>query len=508
MEASVKVFLILFFIFVFSCNQSDISENFQDDITAIIDDDSESMTETFDSSPDMEIEECHENDQIQDEICESDNFEEVIDTDDDFSITDSVSYDNENLDIDFFEDDYDNGTDNDIDKDNEDVDEVDEDIYEFPCPDGTGGKKCELCVRYVGSKNSVNKNGLSWNTAFNSIQNAVNSAIDAISSGKEKCRIFIEEGTYGISSSIFLLDNISISGGFYDGNVDPDSCDPQNHATILDGGGSTPHILVPASDLTVENLTIKNGNALSSADENGGGILIFSTQNLFIKNCAFISNTGKNGGAIAITDFSDVEILDCKFLNNTATEKGGAIYLNDTGTVTADRNLYSGNNANYGGAVSFENIDSESVYLYNSLFTENSSLQSGSVFHLSDSFPMLAFNTVSKNGTNSSETLNSIGSSDPVLAGNIIFFNNGESISGKVTAYYNNIELNSGTFAGSGNINTDPEFVNFSNGDFHLQSSSECIDAVDLELDFIKNDLEGISRPQNDSFDMGCFETM
>ena len=282
----------------------------------------------------------------------------------------------------------------------------------------------------------------------------------------------------------------------------------ENHKTILDGQGSTAHILIPASDMTVEDLTIKNGNALSSADENGGGILIFSTQGLIIKDCEFISNKGKNGGAVTVTDYSDVEILDCKFLNNTATEKGGAIYLNDTGIVTADRNLYSGNNANYGGAVSFVNVDSESVYIYNSLFTENNSLQSGSVFHLSDSFPMLAFNTIAKNGTNSSETLSSNGSSDPVIAGNIIFFNNGESISGKVTAYYNNIELNSGTFTGSGNINADPEFVNFSDGDFHLQSSSECIDTVDLELDFIKNDLEGISRPQNDSFDMGCFENL
>ena len=214
-----KVVLTLLFIFVLSCNHN-VSEDYEDDVTVFNDDsNSESLTETFDSSPDTDIEEGNENDQIQDEICESDSFEEVIDTD-------SVSDDNENLEIDFFEDDYDNGTDNDIDEDNEDVDEVDNDIYEFPCPDGTGGKNCDLCVRYVNSKNSVNKNGLSWNTAFTSIQNAVNSAIDAISSGKEKCRIFIEEGTYSISSSIFLSDKISITGAFYNGNVDPESCDP------------------------------------------------------------------------------------------------------------------------------------------------------------------------------------------------------------------------------------------------------------------------------------------
>jgi hypothetical protein len=121
---------------------------------------------------------------------------------------------------------------------------------------------------------------------------------------------------------------------------------------------------------------------------------------------------------------------------------------------------------------------------------------------------MLAFNTVSKNGTNSSKTLSSNGSSDPILAGNIIFFNNGESISGNVTAYYNNIEILSGTLPGSGNLNSDPEFTNSSTDNFHLLSNSPCINSVPLELDFIKNDLEGISRPQNDSFDMGCFETM
>lgn len=476
------------------------------------------------------------NDTMMVDVYESDSFNEVPDNDDCCDNEDSGK-----LDVEFYEEDgeidIDNGidsdseintdkdneidsdneisTDNEIDTDKDDtcdndifIDENDEEVYVFPCPEGTGGKNCDLCVRYVSPDNTLNKSGLSWNTAFNSIQNAVNSAIDAISSGKEKCSIFIEEGIYGISSSIFLSDKISITGGFYDGNVDPDFCDPQNHATILDGLGSTPHILIPASDMIVENLTIKNGNALSSADENGGGILIFSTENLLIKNCEFISNTGKNGGAVAITDFSDVEILDCKFLNNTATNLGGAIYLNDTGNVLADRNRFSGNCASSGGAVSFVDVNSEKVYLYNSLFTANNCDLAGSVLHLTDSFPMLAFNTIAKNGTNSSETLKSNGSSDPILAGNIIFFNNGESISGKVTAYYNNIELHSGTFTGSGNINTNPEFVNFSDGDFHLLSSSECIDAVDLELDFIKNDLEGILRPQNSSFDMGCFESM
>ena len=503
-----KVLLTLFFVFVLiSCNQSDISEDYQDDVTTFNDDsDFESVPETLDSSLDMDLADCEENDLIQDEISESDNFEEAIEADD-------YCDDNENLDIDFCEEDYDNGTDNDIDEDNEDVDvDVDEvtddDIYVFPCPDGTGGKNCDLCVRYVSPDNTLNKNGLSWSSAFTSIQNAVNSAAEAISSGKEKCSVYIEEGTYSISSSIFLLDNISITGGFFNGNVDSDSCDPQNHATILDGEGSTPHILVPASDLTVENLTIKNGNAVSSADENGGGILIFSTENLFIKNCGFISNTGKNGGAIAITDFSDVEILDCKFLNNTATENGGAIDLNDTGTVLADRNSYSGNSAKSGGAVSFENVDSENVYIYNSLFTANHCDLSGSVFHMTDSFPMLAFNTVAKNGTNTSETLSSNGSSDPILAGNIIFFNNGESISGNITAYYNNIEMLTGVFSGTGNLNSDPKFTKSSIDDFHLLSNSPCIDSVPLELDFIKNDLEGISRPQNGSFDMGCFEYM
>ena len=206
-----KVVLTLFFIFIsISCNQSDISENYQDDAIAVNNDsDSESITETFDSSPETDIEKYHENDQMQDEICESDNFEEVIDTD-------SVSYDNENLDIDFCEDDYDNGTDNDIEEDNADEDEdenTDDDIYVFPCPDGTGGKNCDLCVRYVRPNNTLNKNGLSWNSAYTSIQDAVNSAAEAISSGKEKCSVYVEEGIYSISSSIFLLDKISISGG-------------------------------------------------------------------------------------------------------------------------------------------------------------------------------------------------------------------------------------------------------------------------------------------------------
>jgi hypothetical protein len=51
----------------------------------------------------------------------------------------------------------------------------------------------------------------------------------------------------------------------------------------------------------------------------------------------------------------------------------------------------------------------------------------------------------------------------------------------------------------------DPKFVSFSDGDFHLQLTSPCIDAG-ASLSQVTDDLDGRSRPQGATWDIGAFE--
>ena len=59
--------------------------------------------------------------------------------------------------------------------------------------------------------------------------------------------------------------------------------------------------------------------------------------------------------------------------------------------------------------------------------------------------------------------------------------------------------------SGTGNISSDPQFVDENSGDFHLQAGSACIDAGTSTgapvLDF-----DGVARPQGNGYDMGAFE--
>ena len=59
---------------------------------------------------------------------------------------------------------------------------------------------------------------------------------------------------------------------------------------------------------------------------------------------------------------------------------------------------------------------------------------------------------------------------------------------------------------GDGNIGDDPLFVDAINGDFHLQRGSPCIDAGNKNFVTLTTDLDGTSRNQGGSVDMGAYE--
>jgi len=159
------------------------------------------------------------------------------------------------------------------------------------------------------------------------------------------------------------------------------------------------------------------------------------------------------GGAIAV-QFCSPTITNCLMVGNQAVAYGGAIY-SYYATPTIVNCTFSGNSAAAGGAMYVQGAGT-----------------SASVA-----------NCILWNDTPGEITLNAA----------------------SITVTYSDIQLG---WAGTGNLNTDPLFVDALNGDYHLSGGSLCIDAGDnLAIPaHVTVDLDGNPRIASTAVDMGAFE--
>ena len=76
--------------------------------------------------------------------------------------------------------------------------------------------------------------------------------------------------------------------------------------------------------LSIENLTLKNGNSTGQGESRGGAVYVNQNYDglLSITNCIIEENKGNEGGAIASLG-CDVTITNSNIKNNTGTSNGG-----------------------------------------------------------------------------------------------------------------------------------------------------------------------------------------
>ena len=124
---------------------------------------------------------------------------------------------------------------------------------------------------------------------------------------------------------------------------------------------------VRTGDVTISNLTIKNGY-------NGdyGGVIYFDAAGT-VMNCNFVNNVAtssiKGGGAIFFSSFGNV--TNCNFTGNSA-ENGGAIFFSSSGNVTNCNFVNNSAIKGYGGAISIY-----SGNVVNCNFVNNSAVSRG-----------------------------------------------------------------------------------------------------------------------------------
>jgi predicted outer membrane repeat protein len=254
---------------------------------------------------------------------------------------------------------------------------------------------------------------------------------------------------FSVTDCIFEENEASDKGGavFCEG-ASPSftRCDFLSNTADLGGGAFA---FMSYSGGTISECDIIGNSCVA---EFGGGIYCVLSSP-FIINSTLSENTAKTGGAVACYLNCYTEIKNCKIINNTAEYDGGALFFWDscfpslTNCIIAD-NIITVGYPGYGeGGAAYIEICPD-VSFFNCTISNNTALSTyGGIYS--------AASTVA-------------------LTNSIVWGNSGTQLSTGLTITYSDVQ---GGYAGTGNIDVDPQFVNSAGGDYHLQNTSDCMEA-------------------------------
>lgn len=252
-------------------------------------------------------------------------------------------------------------------------------------------------VIYV-SPDGNDPDGLSWETAYNDLQSALDNTTYAageyeiwVASGSEGMHIYIPSNGTGRDKTFQLLNNVPIYGGFAGYEDSLAERQPDENVTILSGDidnddeGWLPgsencyHVVKAVDNATLDGFVIVGGVADDSS-LGGGGMLINGKINVTVRNCSFFCNNAaddKHGGGMYINN-STITLINCLFAGNTAAKfndgtkeieygYGGGIYIY-SGTTNLINCTLSNNLAGNGGGIY---VDSGTVNINDSILWDN-----------------------------------------------------------------------------------------------------------------------------------------
>jgi len=268
-------------------------------------------------------------------------------------------------------------------------------------------------------------------------------------------------------------------------NVTVTNCTISSNTSVGRGGG----IYLGGSTISlIEDCTIEDNNS-----PYGGGIRTYNVASPTIKNCNIINNEAplSSGGGYFNSGSGSVEIDGCYFVDNDAND-GAASCLAGTGSVVIVNTIFAGNSAtDTGGAIAVEAfIDAD---IANCTFYENNAPAGRAVALDTGHIVSSIDNNIIW------ESSNAIEDPDATLAVNYSDFQGGWG------------------GAGTGNINSDPCFVDVDGADniaftldddYHNLETSPTVDAGDNAAvpAGTTEDKDGHARIANTIVDMGPYE--
>jgi parallel beta-helix repeat protein len=251
----------------------------------------------------------------------------------------------------------------------------------------------------------------------------------------------------------------------------------------------------------------------------GGGMYNYLSSSPTVTNTTFSANSAEEGGGMLNEDNSTPTVESCTLSDNTATSYGGGMYNYLSSSPTVTNCSFFANTADIaGGGIMNEYNSSPTVT--NTTFSANTANSAGGgMINYDNASPTVTNCTFSGNiaiaGDSGGGMYNDLDSS-PIVTNSILWGDSPDEIynvSATPSVTYSDIQ---GGYAGTGNIDADPLFVDpdgpdniagNEDDDLHLKSGSPCID-TGTPSGAPATDLEGNSRPQGAGYDMGAYESL
>jgi len=236
--------------------------------------------------------------------------------------------------------------------------------------------------------------------------------------------------------------------------------------------GSGAGIFVWFSSARILDNTIA-GNEATNIEGNGGGIMLDHFSQAIVEGNCIRENTAPGGGGISLDSFSGKLISRNLIEGNYAQSGGGLFFFLDCFTQLAN-NFVVGNRAQWHGTM-------------NAYFSS----------------PVFWHNTIAGNTSLGQEraTIGCFAHSSPWFVNSIIWDEGGIDCDETSDLLVESCDTWT-PLPGVGNLSMDPLFIG--SGDYHLSSSSPCVDAAS-ELP-VECDFDGNPRPQGERSDIGADE--
>jgi len=227
------------------------------------------------------------------------------------------------------------------------------------------------CNRIYVDKNNSSplRDGKSWQTAYRTLQEGVDKAAEMAASSGKNTEIWVAKGTYNEAregnaenpGSLLMRAGVYIYGGFKGDETDADARDPVANPVIIDGSTSNAgnpafHTVVGADGCGLDSVTITGGVAANVTSTNQtqrkGGGLYLSGGAMLVGNCVFTGNRAQYGGAVYMENTSPW-FTACTFKANSVhcasslmNTHGGGICMKNSGP-TFSKCLIAENSGEY-----------------------------------------------------------------------------------------------------------------------------------------------------------------
>lgn len=252
------------------------------------------------------------------------------------------------------------------------------------------------------SNTSGVEDGLTWATAFTTIQAGIDAA--ATAGGGE---VWVAEGAYDEqrvsevnvaepfaepmlvdTGSLQLAAAVGVYGGFGGWETRLNRRDWEDNEVIIDGaqaraGQPAYHVVIAEDGSVLDGVTVRGGRADgdTNAIQVGGGLV---GSDLRVRHCRFVDNSARDvgGAAYLLNPEKDMHLpvvfTDCTFSDNLSERDGGALGLD--GGYGVSGCLFEGNTAEFGGGAVWSNY----VVLDDCVFSSNTASMGGAVYGAGD----------------------------------------------------------------------------------------------------------------------------